>query len=506
MALNFPANPTVGQVYTVGNESWQWDGHCWTIAAGTATYSPVHVGQFPPGSPIAGDLWWNSTSGKLCIYYTDTDGSQWVSATQVPDPKVTVSSEEVVNSFLEELTPYANISAAVAGGVATGALFRVTAETGSGAIRAVASYGGGGGAGDKGQKGEDGTKGQKGEEGVATKGQKGEVGVTTKGQKGEAGTNGNDGLKGQKGQDGAAATKGQKGEVGTGTKGQKGEVGTGTKGQKGQDGTAGSNGTDGTKGQKGQTGSGTPAGSNTELQWNDNGSFGSNANLTWNDSLNILQALNATIIQLGVGTLSVTGNTTLGDASTDTITLTGEIDSHYIPTTNATYDLGDAEHKIRHLFLSDNSLKIGAGTSVAVEVGASANDNLSVSTGIETVGSILPTITNNANIGSAALKWNNGYFNLLHAGNYAFPTAVGTNGQVLASDGTNVTFQAAPAPVADPTFTGTVTLPEQNFNNNYANKAAAGVGALGDLAVIGGELCFHDGTDWKTITLGSAPA
>ena len=35
------------------------------------------------------------------------------------------------------------------------------------------------------------------------------------------------------------------------------------------------------------------------------------------------------------------------------------MDGHIIPTTNSVYDLGNAEYKIRHLFLSDNSLWIG---------------------------------------------------------------------------------------------------------------------------------------------------
>ena len=34
-----------------------------------------------------------------------------------------------------------------------------------------------------------------------------------------------------------------------------------------------------------------------------------------------------------------------------------EMTGHFIPDTNAAYDLGNAEYKIRHLFLSDNSLK-----------------------------------------------------------------------------------------------------------------------------------------------------
>jgi hypothetical protein len=33
-----------------------------------------------PASPADGDLWWNSTTGQLMIYYVDTNGGQWVEA------------------------------------------------------------------------------------------------------------------------------------------------------------------------------------------------------------------------------------------------------------------------------------------------------------------------------------------------------------------------------------------------------------------------------------------
>ena len=39
--------------------------------------------------------------------------------------------------------------------------------------------------------------------------------------------------------------------------------------------------------------------------------------------------------------------------------LNGNLDGHIIPSANAQYDLGNAEYKIRHLFLSDNSMYIG---------------------------------------------------------------------------------------------------------------------------------------------------
>jgi len=42
--------------------------------------------------------------------------------------------------------------------------------------------------------------------------------------------------------------------------------------------------------------------------------------------------------------------------------LSGGWDFHLLPDTNATYDIGSAEYKVRHLFLSDNSLYIGDNT------------------------------------------------------------------------------------------------------------------------------------------------
>jgi hypothetical protein len=46
-----------------------------------------------------------------------------------------------------------------------------------------------------------------------------------------------------------------------------------------------------------------------------------------------------------------------------------DLSAHVIPTANATYDLGNAEFKIRHLFLSDNSLWIGEETRASVVSG-----------------------------------------------------------------------------------------------------------------------------------------
>ena len=39
---------------------------------------PVAVGPNPPENPIEGNLWWNTHEGRMYIFYTDKDSSQWV--------------------------------------------------------------------------------------------------------------------------------------------------------------------------------------------------------------------------------------------------------------------------------------------------------------------------------------------------------------------------------------------------------------------------------------------
>jgi hypothetical protein len=74
--LNFQ-DLAVDRTYTFPDQ----DG---TLAlVGDATY----VGDTPPTSPSVGDLWWNSSdaSGRLFVYYTDSDSSQWVEASPQGD-------------------------------------------------------------------------------------------------------------------------------------------------------------------------------------------------------------------------------------------------------------------------------------------------------------------------------------------------------------------------------------------------------------------------------------
>ena len=278
--------------------------------AATVTVIPVTVGDSPPigvGATNNGELWWESDTGDLFVYYDDGNSAQWVMA-NAGGRGLTGDKGEAGDKGQKGDT-------GLTGG--TGQKGEVGEK---GAPSTVA-----GPAGDKGQKGEIGAgdKGQKGEDGsdgaAGDKGQKGEIGVGNKGDKGEGNTGGAQvtisdtaptsptpsngdlwwesdtfdlhvyyedgssnqwvsitsnaalkGEKGDKGQKGEVGDKGQKGEIGT--KGQKGEIGatggtggTGSKGQKGEVGVAGAAadkgqkgevGTGGTQGTKGEPGSG----------------------------------------------------------------------------------------------------------------------------------------------------------------------------------------------------------------------------------------------------------
>ena len=81
-----------------------------------------------------------------------------------------------------------------------------------------------------------------------------------------------------------------------------------------------------------------------------NGSGGASLNVNSDISINAIDAQDASF-----NVLRTSGTMAMG--------------GHIIPTANAQYDLGNAEYKIRHLFLSDNSLWIGDQHKIDVDSG-----------------------------------------------------------------------------------------------------------------------------------------
>ena len=63
--------------------------------------------------------------------------------------------------------------------------------------------------------------------------------------------------------------------------------------------------------------------------------------------------------------VTLSGNTSVSSLSFDGAAMAG----HILPTQNAQFDIGSAEYKVRHLFLSDNSLWIGDQHKLSIKGG-----------------------------------------------------------------------------------------------------------------------------------------
>lgn len=62
------------------NLAWELANTANSKPAGSGGGATVSTSDTPPGSPVDGDMWWNSAVGKLYVYYDDGSSSQWVEA------------------------------------------------------------------------------------------------------------------------------------------------------------------------------------------------------------------------------------------------------------------------------------------------------------------------------------------------------------------------------------------------------------------------------------------
>jgi len=80
-----PANPSEGEVWLDTSQPggvWVMGPDGWIsldFGANSAEHeAPVTISETAPAGKIPGDLWWNSSTGKLFVYYQDTTSAQWV--------------------------------------------------------------------------------------------------------------------------------------------------------------------------------------------------------------------------------------------------------------------------------------------------------------------------------------------------------------------------------------------------------------------------------------------
>ena len=78
-AIDFPNSPAANQIFVAPNGvTYQWTGTLWLPIGGTQA---LYVGDTPLASPGPNQLWWNSASGQMYLWYNDGNSTQWVPTT-----------------------------------------------------------------------------------------------------------------------------------------------------------------------------------------------------------------------------------------------------------------------------------------------------------------------------------------------------------------------------------------------------------------------------------------
>lgn len=110
-AFNFPNSPAAGDTFApAGGPVWRWNGEVWIQDARPGDGTIALIGDTAPPTPKHGQLWWESDTGKLFVWYEDADSGQWV--------------EAYAASGISVAGDYASDAAAAAGGVAIGSFYR----------------------------------------------------------------------------------------------------------------------------------------------------------------------------------------------------------------------------------------------------------------------------------------------------------------------------------------------------------------------------------------------
>ena len=265
MAIDFPDAPTVGDVFTSGSQSWQWDGVAWQliistvvgptgptgaasdVTGPTGALGPkgnfTVVANTPPPEPENGDAWFNSANGRIFIYYDDETSAAWVES----------ASSNVGPPGATGPTGAQGSDSQVPGPTGPQGSTGPTGARGQTGPAGASIIGPTGPRGDLGPTGADGVTGPQGERGP----------TGPQGDKGDQGEEGIEGPTGPQGPTGADSTvtgpTGPRGFVGaTGPQGSTGPTGASITGPTGPTGSTGPSG--GPTGPTGPTGSLGPTG------------------------------------------------------------------------------------------------------------------------------------------------------------------------------------------------------------------------------------------------------
>ena len=207
--------------------------------------------------------------------------------------------------------------------------------------------------------------------------------------------------------------------------------------------------------------------------------------------------------------LTVSGNTTLGNAATDTVTVTADVASNLIPSADSTYSLGDSSNYWSHGYIdaitTTGNVSVGGNLTVTgtttfnggtLTLGDAADDN--VVFGADVNSNIIPNTDNTYDLGSSSQEWKD-----LYVDGVAYLDGINFNGTAITSTAAElnildgVTATAAEINLLDGV---TSTTAELNILDGVTSTAAE-LNILDGVTSTAAELNILDGVTSTTAEL-----
>ena len=126
MALDFPASPSNGQIFSSGGISWTFDGDKWKVSS--SGIEPVFISSSTP-TGVAGQIYWDSDESTAYIYYDDGNTAQWVPLTSTAP--VSFDTSAIVSGTLPVARGGTGTTSFDAGKIAEGNTEAEVVDTGS---------------------------------------------------------------------------------------------------------------------------------------------------------------------------------------------------------------------------------------------------------------------------------------------------------------------------------------------------------------------------------------
>jgi hypothetical protein len=185
--------------------------------------------------------------------------------------------------------------------------------------------------------------------------------------------------------------------------------------------------------------------------------------------------------------LATTGNTDLGNATSDTITATGRFDSNIIPSASATYDLGTSSLRWNNLYTVNANIS-GDITLGGNLVGGDANTD-TITLNAELTSDIVPDVDSIYSLGSTSKRWENVWVDQVTA------TSLHSSG-IEISDTTIKTSTTNNDLTLTASGTGDVVIDSVKISDLTANR----------LALVGINGALQDDSDFTYVSGGTLTA